>query len=351
MADNNDLQQEGAFPQRDLQIHNIGSYTLDLNANNHTSLEVNDNEVDYMNFIHGIVHEISTREGRQFICNSMHTEVINIVSQIVNGNIDFSEVDAIADRLLRVEVEAQEKILKLGKQLHEGLLIISHITDRGIEKIIICKAETLSYIESKTFTQQDGFPLKKKIFKSVQITFDKDKNIGDIYVNDINPSISKYWSESFLELAKKYEDEENTKKAFTVIESKILNAIRKESNIDFWNLRNTTIHYFRSNEEFVMEDYIERCLNGYDPEKEGLNMVQYIDKARELPAKFAFDPQFSLVKNAITAKIKRTITLHESIDLVLKGEINPGTIESARNDRQEKGIFIKTSTGFNEFSG
>lgn len=351
MANNNDLQQERTFQERDLQIHNIGSYTLDLNANKHISLDATDNEADYLNFIHGIVHEISTQGGRQFICNSMHTEVISIVCQIVNNEIDFSQVEAIADRLLRIEVEAQEKISKLGKQLHEGLLIISHITDRNVEKIIICKAETLSYIERKTFTQQDGFPLKKKIFKSVQITFGNDKNIEEIYVNDINESISKYWWDSFLELAKKYEDEENTKKAFTIIESKILNVIRKESNIDFWNLRNTTIHYFRSNEEFEMEDYIDKCLNGYVPEKEGLDIDKYKDKARELPARFAFDPQFSLVKKAITAKIKRTITLHESIDLVLKGEINPGTIESARNERQEKGIFIKTSIGFDEFSG
>lgn len=351
MADNNDLQQEAAFPQRDLQIHNIGSYTLDLDANKHTSLEATDNEADYLNFIQGIVHEISTQGGRQFICNSMHTEVINIISQIVNNDIDFSEVEAIADRLLRIEVEAQEKISRLGKQLHEGLLIISHITDRNVEKIIICKAETLSYIERKSFTQQDGFPLKKKIFKSVQITFDTEKNIQEIFINDINESISKYWWDSFLELVKKYEDEENTKKSFTIIESKILNAIRKESNIDFWNLRNTTIHYFRSNEEFEMEDYIEKCLNGYVPEKEGLDIDKYKDKARELPAKFAFDPQFSLVKKAITAKIKRIITLQESIDLVLKGEINPGTIESARNERQEKGIFIRTSAGFEEFGG
>lgn len=349
MADNNDLQFDGAFAQRDLQIHGIGSYTLDLDANKHTSLEATENQSHYMNFIHGIVHEISTQGGRQFVLNSLHTEVINIVSQIVNGIIDFSEIVAIADRLLRIEIEAQEKISKLGKQLHEGLLIISHITDRNVEKIIICKAETLSYIERKSFTQQDGFPLKKKIFKSVQITFNTEKNIEDIFVNDINESISKYWWDSFLELAKKYEDEENTKKAFTIIESKILNAIRKESNIDFWNLRNTTIHYFRSNEEFEMEDYIDKCLNGYVPEKEGLDIDKYKGKARELPAKFAFDPQFSLVKKAITAKIKRTITLHESIELVLKGEINPGTIESARNDRQEKGIFIKTSTGYEEF--
>jgi len=58
MADNNDLQQEGAFPQRDLQIHSIGSYTLDLDTNKHTSLEPTDNEADYMNFIHGYRHLI-----------------------------------------------------------------------------------------------------------------------------------------------------------------------------------------------------------------------------------------------------------------------------------------------------
>ena len=138
---------------------------------------------------------------------------------------------------------------------------------------------------------------------------------------------------------------------FSIIETKILNNIRKASNADFWNLRNTTIHYFRSNEEFEIEDFIEKCLKGYVPEKEDIDMGQLEVKARELPEKFAFDPKFSLVKKAITAKIKKTISLHESIDLVLKGEINPGTISSALNDRQEKGIFIKTSVGFSEFGG
>ncbi|MFT3920033.1 hypothetical protein [Cloacibacterium sp.] len=350
MAENN-FEPNETFQKRDLQIHNVSSYALNLEANKLTRLEATENKSDYMNFIQGIVHEISTQGGRQFILNSKHTEVINIVCQIVKKNAVFSEVAAIADRLLRIEIDAQEKILKLGKQLHEGLLIISHITDRNIEKMIICKAETLSYIERKTFTRQDGFPLKKKIFKSVQITFDNDKNIEEIYVNDINESISKYWWDTFLELAKKYEDEENTKKAFSIIESKILNIIRKESNIDFWNLRNTTIHYFRSNEEFEIEDYIEKCLDGYVPEKEDLDIEKFAMKTRELPTKFAFDSQFSLVKKAITAKIKKTISLHESIDLILKGEVNPGTIESARNDRNEKGIFIKTSTGFDEFGG
>lgn len=340
-----------AFAPRDLQIHAISSYTLDLDANKHSFLEATENESDYMKFIQGIVHEISTQGGRQFILNSQHTEVINIVNQIVNGSMNFTEVKSIADRLLKVEIDAQEQIARLNKQLHEGLLIISHITDRNIEKFIICKAETLSYIERKTFTQQDGFPLKKKIFKSVHIIFDSSKNIQDIYINDINDAIPKYWWDSFLELSKKYEDEDNTKKAFTYIEAKILNNIRKESNIDYWNLRNTTIHYFRSNEEFEIEDYIEKCFNGYTPEMDGLNMEKFKITARGLPAKFAFDPKFSLVKKVITAKIKKTITLHENIDLVLKGDINPGTIESAVNGQQEKGIFIKTIEGFKEFGG
>ncbi len=89
MADNNDLQQEAAFPQRDLQIHSIGSYTLDLDANKHTSLEATDNEVDYMNFIHGIVHEISTQGGRQFICNSMHTEVVGFPFSVLFKSSNF----------------------------------------------------------------------------------------------------------------------------------------------------------------------------------------------------------------------------------------------------------------------
>ncbi|MCT3735626.1 hypothetical protein [Elizabethkingia anophelis] len=351
MEENEEVQQSAGFPKRDLQIHGIASFILDLEAEQYSTLETEEDDSDYMRFIQGIVHQISTQEGRQFIINSEHTEVINILQQIVNNDTEFKTVESIAERLLRVEVEAQGQIARLGKQLHEGLLIISHIVDRGVEKIVICKAETLSYIERKTFTQQDGFPLKKKIFKSAQITFDSEKKVLDIFINDINDTIPKYWWDSFLELSKKYEDEENTKRAFTMIESKILKPIKKESNPDYWNLRNTTIHYFRSNEEFEIDDYIERCLSDYVPEKEGLVIESLKDKVRELPKKFAFDSKFSLIKKAITAKIKSTINLQENIDLVLKGEVNPGVIQVMINEKQEKGIFIKTISGYSEFGG
>lgn len=349
MADDNISKQVGGFLERDLQINGIASYELNLESNMHSIINSKDDDSDYMRFIRGIVHEISTQGGRQFILNSEHTEVISVLLDIINQSLEFKEVDAIADRLLRVEVDAQQQILRLGKQLHEGLLIISHIVDKGVEKFIICKAETLTFIERTTFKQRDGFPLKKKIFKSVQIIFDDNKSIVDIFINDINDTIPKYWWETFLELSKKYDDEENTKKAFAMIEAKMLNNVRKESNADYWNLRNTTIHYFRSNYEFDIEDYIKKCLSGYEPEIEGLDINKQIEKVRELPFKFKFDSKFSLVKKVITAKIKSTISLHENIDLVLKGEINPQTIQSVINDKQEKGIFIKTSKGYDEF--
>jgi len=346
---NNSSMQEGAFPERDLQIHNTSAFILDLDKNVLSKLEVSDSDVDYLRFVQGIVHEVSTQDGRQFIVNSERTEVINIINGVIDESLEFDQVQIIAERLLRIEIGAQEQIAKLGKQLHEGLLIISHITDRGTEKIIICKAETLSFIERTTFTQQDGFPIKKKIFKSAQIVFDESHNITDILINDINDTIPKYWWEGFLELTKKYDDEENTRRAFTMIDSKVLIKIKKESNSDYWNLRSTTIHYFRSNEEFDIEDYIEKCFNRYTPEMEGLDISKFKDTIRELPRKQNFDMRFSLVRKAITAKIKSTIKLEENIDLVLKGEVHSGTIEGVMNGNQEKGIFIKTSKGYDEF--
>ncbi|WP_228376466.1 hypothetical protein [Chryseobacterium sp. JAH] len=341
--------QEGAFPERDLQIHNTSAFILDLDKNVLSKLEVSDSDVDYLRFVQGIVHEVSTQDGRQFIVDSEHTEVIGIINDVIDESLEFDQVQIIAERLLRIEIGAQEQIAKLGKQLHEGLLIISHITDRDTEKIIICKAETLSFIERTTFTQQDGFPIKKKIFKSAQIVFDETHNITDILINDINDTIPKYWWEGFLELSKKYDDEENTRRAFTMIDSKVLIKIKKESNSDYWNLRSTTIHYFRSNEEFDIEDYIEKCFNRYAPEMEGLDINKFKDTIRELPRKQNFDMRFSLVRKAITAKIKSTIKLEENIDLVLKGEVHSGTIEGVMNGNQEKGIFIKTSKGYDEF--
>lgn len=349
MIDSNNSSEEEHIPERDLQIHNTSAFILDIEKKELSQLEVAESDEDYLRFVHGIVHEVSTQDGRQFVVNSEHTEVLSIINGILDGTQEFEEVKVIAERLLRVEIDAQEQIAKLGKQLHEGLLIISHITDRGTEKIIICKAETLSYIERTTFTQQDGFPIKKKIFKSAQIVFDESHEITDILINDINDTIPRYWWDGFLELSKKYDDEENTKRAFTMIDSKVLTKIKKESNPDYWNLRSTTIHYFRSNDEFDIDDYIEKCFNRYTPEFEDLDLNKFKDTIRELPRKQNFDTRFSLVRKAITAKVKSTIKLEENIDLVLKGEVHSGTIEGFVNGNQEKGIFIKTSKGYEEF--
>lgn len=349
MIDSQNAPQTERIPERDLEIHNTAAFILDLDKKELSRLEVLENDMDYLRFVQGIVHEVSTQDGRQYIVNSEYTEVLSIINGVLDESLEFSEVQIIAERLLRVEIDTQEQIAKLGKQLHEGLLIISHITDRSIEKIIICKAETLSFIERTTFTQQDGFPIKKKIFKSVQIVFDEAKKIADILINDINDVIPKYWWDGFLELSEKYNDEENTKRAFTMIDSKVLTKIKKESNPDYWNLRSTTIHYFRSNEEFDLEDYIEKCFSRYTPEMEGLNLDKFKGAIRELPRKQNFDTRFKLVKKVITAKIKSTIKLEENIDLVLKGEVHSGTIEGVMNRNQEKGIFIKTSKGYDEF--
>lgn len=338
------------IPERDLQIHATIAFNLNIETEEIEILDTPEDETAYLDFIKGISHEVSTGGGRTFLLNSPHTEVISIANAIISSSEDIQAAQLIANRLLRAEIDTQEQINRLGKKLHEGLLIVSHITDRGVEKFIICKAETLSFIERESFKQKNGFPLKKKIFKSAQLIYDENKSLDQILVDDIGESIPKYWWDDFLEVKKQWADEENTKKAFSMIENKVLNKIKQESKADYWSLRNTTIHYFRSNEEFEMERYIETCINPYTPEKEDLDMNKYINTLKELPEKHKFDSKFSLVKKIITAKIRSIVKLNEDIDLLLKREVNVGdTIQRMENARNEKGIFIKSTEGYNEF--
>ncbi|MEZ2338825.1 hypothetical protein AB6735_24455 [Mucilaginibacter sp. RCC_168] len=234
--------------------------------------------------------------------------------------------------------------------INEGLLIISLIEDRGIKKAVICKVEDLQYIDKINFNLNSGYPLKRKIFRSVQFIINDSNAIVDITVHDLNSKGATYWWDDFLELDQFWDDIYNTKTAFNIIDTKILSNIKKESPADHTYLRNSTIRYFRTNQEFTIEKFIETCLEGYERVLAGKVDVASLKQAvRKLPEKFSFDERFDLKPSEITAKIKYAINLTENIDLVIKDEINIESTITAELHHQRKYIRIRSDAGYDAF--
>lgn len=282
---------------------------------------------EYLKGLFNIV--ISGGSGRRFEFERESTEVRAQITRI-NSNEDFTDVTRnIADRLLNTEIEAQQLIDKLGIEIQKGILIQSIIYN-GITKFIICKADYNEFIDDSSFTLKKGLPTKKKAFKAFVCDLNSENIINEILVFDTNQTDTKYWWNNFLELKKLITDEDNTLNAFEALDKGIFQKIKKDFPEDYQYLRNSAVRYFRSNEVFEMQDFLDNAIGNYDPVKENLSIVDLKNNIRELPnrIKKKFDNQFNIIREKVTAKFIRNYSLTPEIELRIKSDYPDGTIVS-----------------------
>ncbi|MEO6523518.1 MAG: hypothetical protein ABIN91_17680 [Mucilaginibacter sp.] len=337
--------------ERQLELIKTSIFKIDLKESNVAETVIPDVESDFFKYIRGSINEVSLANGgRKFKLRSTSTQVVNTINSVIqDSGLNFD--NTIPSRLLREELKVQAKISRLGIEISEGILITSFIVDRGVKKIVICKVEDLQYIDKIDLRLNSGYPLKRKIFRSVQFILNDSKAIVDITVHDLSSKGATYWWDEFLEIDQLWDDIYNTKTAFNIIDTKVLSKIKKESPADHTYLRNSAIRYFRTNQEFTIEKFIETCLEGYQPVAAGKVDVESLKEAvRKLPEKFSFDERFNLKPSEITAKIKYAINLTENIDLVIKDEINIESTITAVLHHQRKYIRIRSDAGYDAFN-
>lgn len=337
--------------ERQLELINTAIYKIDLSNNEVAQTGMTEVGSDFYKYIRGSVNEVSLATGgRKFKLRSNSTEVVGTLLGILsNSNANFD--DTIPKRLLREEISVQGKIARMGREVSEGLLIISIIIDKEVKKAIVCKVEDLQFIDKVNLKLNSGYPIKRKIFRSAQFIIDDGDSIADVIVHDLNSKGATYWWDDFLELDQLWDDSYNTKTAFHIIDTKVLSKIKKLSVPDHTFLRNATIRYFRTNQEFTIEKFIENTFDGYEPAEAGKLDIDEIKKSiRALPEKFSFDERFDLKPSEITAKIKYSIHLNEDIDLVIKDEINIESTITPELIHQKKFIRIRSDAGYDAFN-
>ncbi|MFV8368560.1 hypothetical protein [Flavobacterium sp. LB2R40] len=334
-----------------MEIHKIQIFKIDIEEEEVTNIDSTTygEELDlYLLELFEII--ISNSSGRQFKFDRKTTEVRSQIKKINDGE-DFNESSkVISERLLKVEIEAQKKMDKLKVTIQKGIFVQAYISEEQQNKFIICKADHSEFLNDIDYTISKGLPTKKKAFKAFVCDLNSDDSDSGILVYDTNPSDTKYWWKELLELEMIFTDEDNTENAFGAIDKVIINNIKEKYPQDYTHIRNSVVRYFRATGRFEMKHFLDTAIGDYVPIDNGLNIEDIKTKIKELPTKkrAAFDNQFNIIREKVTAKFLNKIKLTPEIDLNIKGDFADNTIIAEIKDG-EKYISIKSDEGYKYF--
>ncbi len=312
--------------------------------------EISEYGDDLKRYVEKLLDEIVTSNSkRKFQFRSDTTEVRVAIQNIIDGQYDAgSEINA--SRLLKIEKDAQEKIAHLNIKIQKGSLFQAYL-EQNDKTFILCKADHNDFLDEIDFSLRKGLPWEKRIFKAILVKFNSNDTVSEVFIYDTNNRISKYWWYDFLELEEKYTDTHNTKTALDTLDKKIFTRIKKDYPADYMILRNSAVGFFRNNDEFDMNKFIENTMLNYHPVDTSFPLDDIKNKVAELPEKWGFDSRFAIKKEEINKRIITKIKLTQSIDLILNDHIKnmDDLIKTEIDNENNKWIKIKSEDGYNYF--
>jgi hypothetical protein len=282
----------------------------------------------------------------------LHTLVMEIVNTGFDQKILIDNTDRIAKRWFDKEKDTQEKYSQI-MSLPKGSLIQSYFQTRDSFLFLIAKIEHEDYIDEIEYNKQVGLPFDKRILKTciielkeVETVYEEDEDgvpkfdVDNIYVTDSNAKIATYWYKDFLELEELNTNEMNTRTAFKAIDWEI-KKVKKSSPPDYTLLRNNLIGYFKTKEDFTIDNVIEYVFGDYPAESQELDLEKVKRDIRALPKKKNFDTQFSIIKKEV--KARRNYDVNDKIEIRLKDHIDRmRDVVYSEEKRGDKFIVIKT---------
>ena len=170
-------------------------------------------------FVSELIEHISNNNSvRDYKTQSDSTEVISCIKTICNDvdNVDQvnEKMNVIAKRLLREEIEAQNKIGSTNTSVKKGSLIQALLSVEDEYIYLLAKVEHTEWVDDADFSFKTGFSKDKKtIWKSC--LFDLSNiNSYSFTAKIYSDTKARYWSKGFLELEEMNSDETNTVQAF-----------------------------------------------------------------------------------------------------------------------------------------
>lgn len=327
-------------------LHHIDIYSPSINP---VDISSNSNDID--EYITELLDKVTKNNNKRIFEFQSETCEIKTALNLLLKEKNFPIIsEIIAKRLHRQEIDAQEKYGHLTN-IHKGSLLQFLLNGGESYKYIITKVDHNRFIDEGDLLKHFGLPFEKRVLKAAIIELTNDCQVIKIDIYDSNTTISQYWWKNFLELIEVNSDEHNTKMAFNVIDNILKTKLQKKSPADYTYIRNSTVSYFRSQESFLLDNFMDYVFSAYRPINLELDLNDLKEKIRSAPESKNFDSQFIIEKDAITAKFKRTIHLHEKIDLNMKEDIEnlEKIILAFKNPAGEKFVQIKSENGYDYF--
>ena len=231
-------------------------------------------------------------------------------------------VDMIADRLLRKEKEANERIAQLDTNVQKGSLILALIENEENISFLLAKVEHTDFFDDTDYSIKSGFSKDtKKIWKTCLFDID-DTEASTFSARIYSNTVAKYWWHDFLELVELQSDEYNTKRAFQSVDSALTRTLKKVAPHDHMIIRNAMYLYFNSVEHFDYSEMLDQTIRNYVPndmteETKGI----LLEKLETLPQEKGFDRQFSTVPTVIKSSMRKTYEVYNGIQIRIPGGI------------------------------
>ncbi len=297
---------------------------------------------------------------RQFKTTSRRTEVIGSLLDVLEHRADSSivqsNVNIIANRLLKKEKEAQQRIEHLEVQVQKGSLVQALLLDEviGNYTYLLAKVEHGGFVDDADFTFKSGFSKDKKTIWKTCIFDLSNTDTGDIPAQIYSNTAARYWWDDFLELTPLIDDTHNTQAAFRAVDSTISRIIKDMAPYDHTIIRNAFVSRFKTSDHIDYDNMVHEVMDSYVPTDLLADKLTALrDRLLELPEKYKFDRQFTAVPSVITAKIKKVYDVYRGIKLQITDEIDhiEDVISAERHPDGTQYIKIKTteSTTFKRF--
>jgi len=295
-------------------------------------------------YVTELINHISDNDSvREYKTHSNATEVIGSILSLCANQVDValvsSRMDGMANRLMRMEVAAQERIGRTRTNIQKGSLIQALLFDQDNNSYVylLANVEHSEWVDDADFTFKTGFSKDTKtIWKSCLIDL-PDLEAAEFHARIYSNTVAKYWYHDFLELDEMNSDETNTTRAFKAIDATLNQNFRGISSPDHTIIRNTFVSYLVNNDHIDFPTMVDTVLGNYHPVDPDVNpeKIQEIKgKLLELPRKKNFDSQFNAINSAVNARIKKVYPINDGIDLKVTRSILDlaGTIQSVEEN-------------------
>lgn len=283
----------------------------------------------YLSELISFIHD--NQSVKLYTSKSDETTVVHNLNLLKNAvdrgeleNID-SHMLNISQHLLKVEQAAQIRIEHLNIQLQKGSLIQAIFREEtGEMRYLLAKVEHDEFVEDKYYESMTGFSKKKSShWKSCIFELPDDMNLPSLARVYSNTG-ARFWWDDFLEVEEVTNDELNTIRSFTHVES-ILNRNAKKSHpTDYVYLRNSLIHYYRTNSHITYRKMISELFSDYKPETMNLKKLEeLVEKMNDIPTdpEKKFETQFESKPDKLGKRTTSKYKVYEGIDLLVS-EVN-----------------------------